>query len=394
MTKYLYGLMLGILLSVMITSRSPGQSPPQGLAFAAVPSLSYSSGEGWEYGGKLFFYQFGKGNIQPYRWHLLINAAQTTEEKRDVYAFLDMPHIWGPATRMDIKLEYKKFGLEDFYGLGNRPDYRKEVADPEQPDFLSDVYYNYKHRWSACYINAQWPLRDRHVKLLAGAALVRTRLSAYPPPNLLHEQPQAGMAGGYSNYVRTGLVIDRRDQEAMPTSGYWSDLLIEKCVKLLGSDYDYTRITLTDRHYFKLLPRLVYAQRLLLEHMPGYPPFYEMAVISSSYQRFEGLGSGRSMRGVPRLLFVGPSKLLMNLELRWRMMDLRLLKQELTFYGHLFADGGRVWLRNDEKKLKHLHFAEGIGVHVQWKKELIGALDIGRSAWNDMAIYLTFGNLF
>ncbi len=394
MQNYFHKLVWGLWLLGLWHGQMWAQSAPKGLAFAAVPSLTFSSGEGWEYGGKLFFYQFGKGNIQPYRWHFLLNGAKSTEEKLDVYAFLDMPHIWGPASRLDIRLEYKKFGLEDFYGLGNRPDYRKDVADPEKPDFLSEEYYNYNHRWSACYVNAQWPLQGRHFKLLAGAAMVRTRLSAYPPPNRLHEEPQSGMAGGYSNYLRTGLVLDHRDQEAVSTRGYWTDLLIEKCSTWLGSDYDYSRITLTDRRYVPLLPRVVYAQRLLLEHMPGHPPFYEMAVISSSYQRFEGLGSGRSMRGVPRLLFIGPSKLLLNLELRIRVMDLRILKQDLTFYGHLFADGGKVWLRSDAKDLKNLHFAEGVGVHVQWKKDLIGALDIGRSPYNDMAIYLTFGNLF
>ena len=206
--------------------------------------------------------------------------------------------------------------------------------------------------------------------------------------------PQRGMEGGWSNYARVGMVIDRRDQEAVPTSGYWSDLLIEKSTAALGSDYDFARITATDRRYFRILPRLVYAQRLLIEHMPGYPPFYEMAVLSGSYQRFEGLGSGRSMRGVPRLLFVGPTKLLANLELRLRVLDIRILAQELTFYGHLFVDGGKVWLAGDPADLGHFHHSQGAGVHVQWKKDLIGALDIGRSPWNDMAIYLTFGNLF
>ncbi|HOC90495.1 MAG TPA: BamA/TamA family outer membrane protein [bacterium] len=365
-----------------------------GLAFAVVPSLSYSSGEGWEYGGKLFFYQFGDGKIQPYRWHLLINAARSTEEKEDYYAFVDIPHLWGRGSRLDMRVEYKDFGLDEFYGIGNLPEYREEFTEPGGSGYIDEKFYSYKHRWSAGYLNTQWPLGGNGVKLLAGAAAVRTKLETYPLPNQLAQLPQRGMAGGWTNYARVGLVWDRRDQEAAPTSGFWSDLLIEKSASLLGSDYDFARITATDRRYISLFPGLVYAQRLLIEHMPGHPPFYEMAVISGSYQRIEGLGSSRSMRGIPRLLFVGPTKLLINLQLRLRLLGMRILRQDLTFYGHLFADGGKVMLRGDKMDLSHYHWSQGAGLHVQWKKELIGALDIGRSEYNDMAVYLSFGNLF
>ncbi|HOY43283.1 MAG TPA: BamA/TamA family outer membrane protein [bacterium] len=366
----------------------------RGLAFAAVPSLSYSSGEGWEYGGKLFFYQFGNGESRPYRWHLLLNGARSTEEKQDYYAFVDLPNLWGEGSRLDLRVEYKDFGLDEFYGIGNLPSYRKELTDPDQPGFLDEKFYSYKHRWSAGYLNTQWPLRGGRLRLLAGAAALRTSLSTYPLPNQLAQSPQPGMAGGWSNYARIGLVWDSRDQEAAPTSGCWSDLLIEKSAAILGSDYDFARITVTDRRYISLLPGLVYAQRLLVEHMPGHPPFYEMAVISGSYQRIEGLGSGRSIRGIPRLLFVGPTKLHTNFELRLRLLDMRILRQELTFYGHLFADGGKVLLKGEKASLSRYQWSQGAGLHVQWKKELIGALDVGRSQYNDMAVYLTFGNLF
>jgi outer membrane protein assembly factor BamA len=383
---------LVLLLAGLLYADVP--EAPHGLAVAAVPSLSYSSGEGWEYGGKLFFYQFGEGQIQPYRWHLLINGARSTERKQDYYGFLDMPHLWGEGTRLDLRVEYKDFGLDEFYGLGNLPAYRDEITRSDHPDYLAEEFYNYKHRWTAAYINAQWPAFAGQIKLLAGLAGVRTTLSTYPLPNQLGSTPQRGMAGGWTNYARVGLVMDTRDQEAVPTSGHWSDLLIEKCTALLGSDYDYGRITLTDRRYYSVLPRLVYAQRLFVEYMPGRPPFYEMSVLSGSYQRFEGLGSNRSMRGVPRLLFVAPTKLLANFELRYRAFTMRILRQDLTFYGHLFLDGGRVWLKGDPATLDDFHLSEGAGLHVQWKKDLIGAIDIGRSEYNDMAIYLTFGNLF
>lgn len=367
---------------------------PRGLAAAAVPNFSYSSGEGWEYGAKFFLYQFGTGTHQPYRWHVEVNAARSTEEKEDYYAFIDMPHIWGENTRFDVRFEYKDFGLDDYYGLGNLPEYYEAWSETHSTAFLVKKYYNYHHRWSAGYINSQWPIVKGTIRLLAGMAAVRTQINTYPLPNKLAAHSPRGVEGGWTNYARIGLVVDRRDQEAAPVSGYWSDLLFEKSTHFLGSDYDYARITATDRRYYEVITRLVYAQRLLIEHMPGDPPFYEMAVVSGSYQRFEGLGSSRSMRGIPRLLFVGRTKVLVNLELRYQAFDMRILRQDLTFYGHLFVDGGKVWRKKDSVNLAHFHYSHGAGIHVQWKKDFIGALDIGRSEYDDLAIYITFGNLF
>lgn len=387
----------GVWISIAVCTAAWGANDPQqqqGLAFAAVPSLSFSSGEGWEYGGKIFLYQYGSGTPRPYRWHLLLNGARSTERKKDYYAFLDIPHLWGTGTRLSLRVEYKDFGLDEFYGLGNLPEYHQAFTSPGDPDFLSREYYNYKHRWTAGYINAQFPVFAGRLRFLAGLAGLRTSVGAYPLPNRFAAASPFGTAGGWSSYARIGLVRDTRDAEAAPASGSWSDLLLEKSARVLASDYDYNRITVTDRRYFRLLPRLVFAQRLLIEHMSGHPPFYEMTVLSGSWQRFEGLGSNQSMRGVPRLLFAGTTKLLGNFELRCRLLDRRILHQDLTFYGHLFLDGGKVWLRGDPATLDHLHFSQGAGLHVQWKTDLIGALDIGRSQYKDFAIYLTFGNLF
>jgi hypothetical protein len=165
-------------------------------------------------------------------------------------------------------------------------------------------------------------------------------------------------------------------------------------VHAFGSDYNYVRITAIDRRYVAIHPRLIWAQRVLAEFMTGSPPFYEMSVIGNSFMRHEGVGGAKTLRGQPRLLYVGPHKMIFNLELRWRVMDMNILRQELTYYLHAFTDFGRVWMNNEHFALTQLHFAEGLGVHVQWKKEFVAVVDVGRSRHKDMAIYLTFGNLF
>ncbi len=368
--------------------------PPTGTAVAPIPTLSYSEGEGIEYGGKLFVYHFGDGQRQPYRWSVILNAAKTTREKTDLYLFVDVPHALQDGSRIDVRIEQKNLLLEDYHGLGNHVDYLLDYTQKGNSRFLSEEYYSYHRKSAAVMANVQLPLFSSTSRLILGAGGHHTRLSAYPYPNKLENDHPFGMQGGWSNYLRFGLVIDKRDQEATPQRGYWTDILIEPSFRLIGSDYEYTRTTLTHRYYIPLHRRVILAQRLVYERMAGSPPFYEMAVISGSFQRQEGLGGCKSLRGMPRLLFVGRDKFLSNLELRYRFHEITILKQHLTWYLHLFCDAGRVWMKDDPFTLKDLHFTQGLGIHVQWRKDFIGAIDIGRSAYLDYALYLTFGTLF
>lgn len=367
---------------------------PQGFAALPVPSLTFSSGEGLEYGGKIFAYQFGNAGRQPYEWHVLCNFSKSTKQKTDFYVFVDLPHVFGPGTRMDLRLEYKKLMNQDFYGLGNQPDYQQGYSRKDDPLFQQSEYNVFQQQWRALLINMQWPLAWPHWRFLGGLGVFYNTIRSYPLPSLLSQTLPAGINGGYSNYLRVGVIYDSRDVEAVPSRGAWSELLVEPVLQPLGNDYGYLRLTAIDRRYFQLHPRLVWAQRILAEAMLGSPPFYEMAVLSNSFQRHEGLGGAKTLRGQPRLLYVGPNKLVINLELRWRLWDVRLLKQQLSCYAHTFTDIGRVWMEQDRFSLRQMHFAEGCGLHVQWKKEFVAVLDIGRSRFQDYAVYLSFGNLF
>jgi len=381
------------LLSIGGICRPIRAGQPTGTAVAPVPSLSYSQGEGVEFGGKIFVYHFGDGSIQPYRWSTIFNAARTTRDKTDLYIFTDLPQMFGANSRLDFRIDYKDLQLENYYGLGNHTAYRPEFTDRTDPSYRSEDYYNYKRRTAAVTLNAQIPFFFPRLRLLVGLGFSRTRTTAYDEPNRFSRDLPFGVQGGRSDYYRIGLVLDRRDQETLPHRGVWSDVLFESAGRMQGSDYDYTRLTLTHRSYVQMHPRLVFVNRTLLEMMSGNPPFYEMAVISGSYQRWEGLGGSRSLRGVPRLLFVGPDKLISNFELRWRISQFSVLQQELTWYLHFFGDAGRVYMAEKELTLKDLHFSEGIGLAVQWKKDFVGAIEIGRSPYLSRAVYLSFGTI-
>lgn len=393
--KHLKSLFLFLLaLSLMNPITAFSKEPMKGLSFYALPGASYKSGQGFEYGVRAYIIHYGDGTVHPYKWNLTLHASKTTTNTANFFLFWDRPGIFGKNTRMDVFAQFERYLREDYYGLGNFVGYEPGFAEQDSRNYLDEKYYQYHHEWTALLANYQFPVLKEKIRGLAGIGFYHTSVIKYAVPNKLAEDSPFGLDGGNTNYLRGGLIYDTRDEETVTTRGAWTDVLVEAATPILKSDYSYARITFTDRRYFLLNPRIVYAQRLFFETMPGDPPFYEMAILGNSFRRRDGLGGAYSLRGLPRNLFVGKDKFIANLELRCEVTKETILKQPLTFYVHFFADVGKVWLKHDQKRFDHLHVTQGIGFHVRWKKDVVASLDIGRSAFLDYAIYATFGNLF
>ena len=94
-----------------------------GFHIAGIPNFSYKDGEGFAAGGNLFFFQYVDGRIDPYRWNTTIGFKMSTEGQISSYVFLDIPQVLGDNSRFNLYVEYKRYLVDDYYGLGNKPDY-------------------------------------------------------------------------------------------------------------------------------------------------------------------------------------------------------------------------------------------------------------------------------
>jgi len=383
-----------LLLIVVLACSALANEPVTGFHAALVPNGSYKDSEGYALGGNLFCYQYGDGELQPFKWNVILNLKKSTKGLFAAYFFYDRPQAFGPNSRFSFYVEYKRYLEDDYYGLGNNTERRTAYLDPSNRDFRNEFYYSFQQRWPSLFIYFQTPFFFKHTRNLFSAGFYERRISSLSLPNKLTEDAPPGVDGGSTHIFQYGLVYDTRDQEATPRKGAWSEVIAEYAAPFLGSDYNYLRLTFTDRRYISILPRLVYAHRVLFEPIFGDAPFYDMAMINSSFERHFGLGGATSLRGVPRLLFVGQHKLLGNFELRFEALKMSILKQDFTFFIHTFVDAGRVWLRHDAFSLKNIHKSYGAGLHILWKKDLVGAIDIGRSRFSNLAVYITFRNLF
>jgi len=193
--------------------------------------------------------------------------------------------------------------------------------------------------------------------------------------------------------VRAGVIWDTRDREVGPRRGTWTEFLVQRVDRALGSSHDYTRWTLADRRYFPLGARLTFANRLLLQKVTGTAPFYDLYLVQTSFKQQEGLGGAKTLRGIPRDRYVDDGLALWNAELRWRASDFDAVGQAWHLILSGFVDTGRVWGR-DRFALSGLHAGYGGGVRLGMGESFIVALDAGHSRDATLPFYIGLGYLY
>lgn len=384
-----------VLATLVLATAATAQAPRTGLEIGGVPALNFDSDEGFGYGVVLELYHYGQVGRAPYLWTLQPTVFLTTEGRRDLTVFFDSPHLLPGGWRLDAYVGSEKHIATPYYGLGNDAPYdqaRETDADP--------YYFRFGRTRNRVAVNVQRGLGRLPLRVLVGAGADHVTLTPVPEgegTTLLAEELAAAPApGGWSNHVRAGLVWDTRDRETGTRRGTWTEILAQRVDEALGSDYGYIRVTLADRRYVPLGDRLVFANRLLVQHVSEGAPVHELDRVQTSFKQQEGLGGAKSVRGVMKNRYVGRGTFLWNAELRWRAADFRFLGRPFHAVLSAFLDQGRVWedgVRVDEL-LAGLHRGYGGGVRLGMGENFVVALDAGTSRETGMPLYIGLGYLF
>lgn len=372
----------------------------RGLKLAGLPVLGYNSDEGLNYGLRLSLVDHGDGSYSPYLFMVEGQFLATQAGRVDGFLFFDTPHLLPHNQRLTAQVQYHEYNQAPFYGIGNSTVFNEHLIERDKGAFVNTAYYQFERTRFAATVTYQHRLDN--IQVVGGLGLLHTvvevddSLSVFSTPA---GKVTPGLAGGFTNFLKVGGSYDTRDFEPAPTQGIWTDLVAEIATPVLGSDYTYARLTFTHRSYHALHPRLIFAERILLERTLGTMPFFEMAYHGGSFRGAEALGGSRSLRGHAQNRFLGPNKLLINAELRWRYWDFSLLNQ--AFFGafSLFVDSGRVFAQDEPYSLESdtfldFHTAYGIGLHGGWNETFIITLNLGRSSEISRAIYMSIGYLF
>ncbi len=384
--------MLALLSVSLAVPSALAQGPThRRVQISAVPALNYSSDEGFGYGvvAGLYGYRAGAGR---YDWAFEPTLFFTTGGRREVSAMVDAPDLIGGRVRLTAFGAYEDDCCHPYFGGGNSSAYDPGLASGDGPSF-----YTYQRtRWSLV-ADLQWRV-TRGVRLLLGAA-AHHNASATRDPNTAFALDSAAGRLSASDFSaasigpKVGAVLDTRDRERDPSRGAWADAIVWHGWPAVGSDHEFTRLSGTLRGYVPAGPHFTIAGRFVGEHIAGSMPASMLPDIASSFRDYPGVGGARSVRGVLRERFLGTTRVLANLELRWRGRPFALLGQRWRVGAVAFVDGGRVWHRAADDD-GGPHVGEGAGLRVTWGEDFIVAADVARGSEAGVQVYIRLGHLF
>lgn len=388
--------LLALAASLPCTRTVAQVTRPTGLEVGALPAVNFDSDEGVGYGAIAELYHYGDGTRPPWVWMVQPKVFLTTGGRRDFTVFFDAPHLLPGGWRLGAWLGSEEQIATPYYGLGNETAYDENLDDEDGPD---PYYYRFGRTRRSVSTSLQHGFLDPRLRVLVGAGVAR--VSVVPVPKDKGTTLFAAHWGEaerveWHNYVRAGLVWDTRDRETGPTRGTWTEILVQRVDRALGSEATYTRWTFADRRYVSLTPTLTFAHRYLVQDVRGAAPVSELFRVQTSFKQQEGLGGASTVRGVLKNRWVGRGMLIWNAELRWRAAAFRMWGRPFHTVLSVFLDQGRVWegdVRMDEL-FADLHRGVGGGVRLGMGEDFVVAFDAGTSNETGLPVYIGLGYLY
>ncbi|RKD86518.1 Omp85 family outer membrane protein [Mangrovibacterium diazotrophicum] len=358
------------ILSAKAQKEEKQEIVKQGWNFGALPAIAFDSDLGFQYGGLINLYHYGDGSRYPEYNHSFYLEISRFTKGSGVYQFqYDSDRLLkGIQTVADLSyltdLTYQFYGFNGYDAV-----YNEDWLDEDHPDYRSRVFYNYDRKLFRFKVDLQGPLAQSNFKWEAGINFQKFKLASVNINKLNKGKDEVDklpdIAGLYNIYqqwglvgseeanggnipaLRGGLIYDSRDFRAIPGKGIWSEAVLEYVPKILGAESSFTRLGITHRQYFTIVSKkLIFAYRLSYEAtLSGNVPFYYLTkrvVDGAKGNSMEGLGGGRTMRGVLRNRVIGDDVAFGNFELRSRIWNFQ-YKNNNFFVGlNGFIDTGKV----------------------------------------------------
>ena len=192
----------------------------------------------------------------------------------------------------------------------------------------------------------------------------------------------------FTSMLAWALIYDTRDFEPDPSKGVLLQYSHEYSPSWLGSNFNFNKFMLQGQFIHTLKrwrgdkSRLTFAGLASFGHIFGSRiNFIEMWDLSSQAEAggILVLGGARSVRGFREARFLAPTVALVNLEMRARFYDFRLLKQHFILGMTAFFDCGSVWDRPQDINLRQWVGAPGLGARISWNQSTILRLDYAQS---------------
>jgi len=426
----------------------------KGWNFGGLPVISFDSDLGFQYGVLGSIYHYGDGSRYPEYDHYFYVEASRFTKGSGIFRFAYESDRLIKGVRFNFDISYMPDDAYDFLGFnGYESVYNAGWADQDDPTYRTRAFYKMKRdmfrtradfqghlaldnlNWSSGieYYNVKISSADidKYNKGKEGADLLPSVDSV---PGLFENYQSWGLIdpktneGGNVVGLKVGLIYDSRDVRAHPTKGIWTEAGLFYAPSFINDmDKGYLKFYLTHRQYFSIIKkRLTFAYRLGYQTgLVNEGPWYTEQFIITSQLRggsSEGLGGGKTLRGIKRNRVIGDGVLYGNLELRWKVVYFQFIGQNFYIGLNGFFDGGQVvklintkdqvnnlpnendlinpaFIKSDYFDLgaESLHTSFGAGLRIAMNENFIIAVDYGMAASEkdgSSGIYIGLNYLF
>jgi hypothetical protein len=363
---------------------------------AGFPIIAGSSDTGFQFGLVATLSWFANG-VKPYAWNMDLLATMSIKGKENggsgieiaqegLQWNIDWPGLFGGNVRLNPQTSYTRTINVGYFGLGNASSAVKPagVKDPNRyHEFIEDVLYQ---RVLARIdvvppfgVLASMQVRYVDPETYPGSKLVADEqvLGTSGAPVLYAQRPLTLLSGG------VGLFYDSRDNEIYTHSGMYHQIGIryEQGIPL-GDSVRYGEAGAILTGFLPLGESYVLAGRLWADQQFGHVPFFDL-LVAGPFQLKEAPGGSSGVRGVPIGRYLGPTKIIGNVELRGLPAHFIIAKQRIRLGGDLFIDAGRIWSAPAFSLLDGngigLKYGVGGGGYILWGQAAIFRIEVAYS---------------
>jgi len=413
-------------ISIAAFAQEKNEKIKTGWTMGLIPTVSYNSDLGLQYGGLVQLFDFKDGSTYP-KYHKMfrVEISRYTKGSGTNQFFFDSENLFKKKKiRLTTDFSYLTEKALDFYGFnGNEVFFNPDFMTNNQTDYISRMFYRMERKMVRLTADFQGNIIPGKLKWLAGFAFFNYQMGTVdiaklnkgkeladqlPDTALLYDKyvewgliPQNEANGGHQQMLKTGVIFDTRDIEANPSKGIWTELLFVTAPSFFGNKENaFTKMIFIHRQYFTLIPKqLTFVYRLGYQGtILGDAPFYSQSYMFSSFSSVtivEGLGGAKSLRGVLRNRIVGDGIAWSNFEFRWKFLRKTLGNQNLYLALNPFFDAGKVVksVEIDQSKVpvnevlanyftgntEKLHFTAGCGLHIGLNENFVISANFGRA---------------
>ena len=392
-----------------------------GWNFGVLPAISFDTDLGFQYGGLVNAYNYGDGSRYPKYNHSLYFEISNTTKGSGINRFFYDSDKFIKKCRFSIDISYLDDQAFYFYGFnGLQSKYNPDFLDSKMPSYKTRLFYAYKRNLMRIEPVLQGVIAGK-LKWVGGLGIYNYDISSVninklnkgktgndtlPHTDGLYEKYKSWgilnaneQNGGWFNHAIVGIAYDTRDNEANPMHGVRDEILVGLAPSFIGNKSSSAKISIIHKQYLTIVKdKLSFCYRLMWQGNEGDMPWYAKQLMLKTYPLgaySEGVGGGKTVRGILRYRLVGYDFAFGNFEFRYMFGHTRLMNQNFHLGLNTFYDAGLVTrfmpidfskisdedkkIYFTDKKVDSFHQSIGAGLRVIMNQNFIVAFEYGHA---------------